>query len=460
MLHISDPQPGHQNELDTEHHALHTLGTLPTPRTARILRLWIYVIFGIMFIALFLPWQQNITGYGKVTALNPADRPQTIQSVIPGRIAKWFVQEGQFVKAGDTILVLSELKDDYFDPEYLKRLGEQKAAKEQSIAATERQIDAAARQLTALNNALTYSLQKARNKVRQGRLKVLVDSTDYRAYVIDYQIADTQLDRYQKLYDDKGLISLTDLEKRKLKVQESYAKMVSSQNKFFVSKNELLNALIELSSLNAEYADKISKTEGERAAKQSYLAEAQSEYSKLRNKITNVNIRTDNYAVLAPQDAFIVRAAKTGIGENVKEGDPLVTIQPDLPSLAAEVYVRAMDVPLIQKGRTVRIEFDGWPALQFSGWPSVAVGTFKGEVYSVDQTNMADGTFRVLVKPVHEDRDWPTQLRLGSGVYGWVMLDDVPVWYEIWRQLNGFPPSLKGEPEDDKTKAKKDAAKK
>lgn len=458
MAHQSDK---HEHEVDhlIDHHALHTLATLPTPRTAKIFRSWILAILGILVLALFLPWQQNITGYGKITALNPADRPQTIQSIIPGKILKWYVQEGQFVKAGDTILVLGEIKDDYFDPELGRRLQEQKTAKEQSITATEKQISAATKQLEALNNALTFSLQKARNKVKQAKLKVIADSTDLKAAEVDYQIAKVQFDRFQTLYDEKGLISLTDLERRKLKVQETYAKSISQQNKFLVSKNELLNALVELNSLTAEYTDKINKTDGERSAKQAYLAEAQSEYSKLRNKISNVNVRQGNYVVVAPQDAFIVRAAKTGIGENIKEGEPLVTIQPDVPSLAAEIYVRAMDVPLIQKGRVVRLEFDGWPALQFSGWPSVAVGTFAGEVFSVDQVNMPDGKFRVLVKPVKEDREWPTQLRLGSGAFGWVMLDDVPVWYEIWRQLNGFPPSLKAEPEDDKDKAKKEAAK-
>lgn len=455
MLNISDKQEQEHVPQELESRALFALSTLPTSRSAKVLRNWILILLGILIIGLFLPWQQNITGYGKITALNPADRPQTIQSIIPGRISGWYVQEGQFVRKGDTILTLTEVKDDYFDPQLGTRLQEQKVAKEQSIAATERQIVATGKQLEALRNALTFSLQKARNKVKQARLKLIADSTDLRAAEIDYQIATVQLDRFQKLFDEKGLISLTDLERRKLKAQETYAKKISLENKFLVAKNELLNALVELNSLTAEYTDKISKTEGELANKESYLADARSDYSKLVNKISNVNIRIGNYAVTAPQDAFIVRASKTGIGETVKEGDPLVTIQPDVPSLAAEVYVRAMDVPLIQVGRVVRLEFDGWPALQFSGWPSVAVGTFAGEVYSVDQVNMSDGTFRVLVKPVKEDRDWPIQLRLGSGAYGWIMLDDVPVWYEIWRQLNGFPPSLKAEPEDEKSNAKK-----
>ena len=115
------------------------------------------------------------------------------------------------------------------------------------------------------------------------------------------------------------------------------------------------------------------------------------------------------------------------------------------------MYVRAMDVPLIQRGRRVRLQFDGWPAIQFSGWPSVAVGTFGGVVEVIDVVSSTNGRYRLLVRPLRGAGDerahiWPRQLRLGSGVYGWVILDSVPVWYEIWRQLNGFPPSLQGEP--------------
>ena len=123
-----------------------------------------------------------------------------------------------------------------------------------------------------------------------------------------------------------------------------------------------------------------------------------------------------------------------------------------------EMFVRAMDVPLIQKERKVRIQFDGWPAMQFSGWPSVSVGTFGGVVQVIDRVNTENGSFRILVTPDPKDDPWPPQLRLGSATKGWVMLDNVRVWYEIWRQLNGFPPSLYQEPDEaegkDKAKTK------
>ena len=110
--------------------------------------------------------------------------------------------------------------------------------------------------------------------------------------------------------------------------------------------------------------------------------------------------------------------------------------------MAVEMYVQAMDIPLISPGKKVRIQFDGWPALQFSGWPNVSVGTFGGIVQVIDRVDSGKGKFRILVKPDPDETAWPEQLRMGSGIKGWVMLNNVPIWYEMWRQLNGFPPSL------------------
>ena len=242
------------------------------------------------------------------------------------------------------------------------------------------------------------------------------------------------------------MFSLTDLETRRLKVQEDNAKVIAQENKLNVSRQELINAQLDLGTIQADYQEKLAKTMSDRASAVSYRAEAEGEISKLQNKISSVDIRRNLYVIRAPQDGYIVKALKAGIGETIKEGESIATLQPATPSIAVELYMRPMDVPLITPGRTVRLEFDGWPAVQFSGWPTVAVGTFGGEVAVVDAVNSENGKYRILVKPRADDHPWPTQLRLGSGAYGWVMLDDVPIWYEIWRQLNGFPASLKQEP--------------
>ena len=393
-----------------------------------------------LVVVMFLPWQQNIVGKGAITALNPEDRPQNVQNAVAGQIREWRTHEGDFVKKGDTLLIISEVKDDYFDPQILVRTQEQVTAKKQGIVAYKSKISALSQQLSALRNGLGFSLDKAKNKLRQARMKVRSDSADAVAARRNLQVAQDRIQRAEAMYKE-GVISLTDLESRRLKLQEDNAKIVSAEQKLLISKNELINARIELSSVNAEYQKDIAKAESDRSSGLSSLAEGEGELSKLQNKFENIRLRQNQYVVRSPQDGYVVKALKAGIGETIKEGESVVTLQPNQPDLAIELYIEAMDLPLISKDHPVRLEFDGWPALQFSGWPGVSVGTFGGQVATIDRVTSKAGMYRILVKPDKNEHAWPEQVRIGSGVQGLVMLNDVPVWWEIWRQLNGFPPN-------------------
>ncbi len=432
-----------------QHYPLKTLRNLPSSQAGRQLARWMLVFLFILLFVLVLPWTQTIDGTGSVTALTAQDRPQTIQTAIAGRIERWAAQEGQAVKKGDTLLVISEIKDEYFDPNLPLRLQEQLTAKQGSLDATVTKITALDAQITALEAGVAVKLASARNKVKQNRFKVISDSTDLIAQRTNYRIANDRLNRSEMMNRD-GLISLTDLETRRLKIQEDYAKVISQENKLNGSRQEFINARLDLATIQADFEEKRAKAMSDRASAVSYRAEGGGEIAKLANKISSVDVRRGLYVVRAPQAGFVVKAIKMGIGETIKEGEAVATLQPANPTVAIELYVRAMDVPLIERGRKVRLQFDGWPAVQFSGWPTVAVGTFGGEVAVIDAVSSTNGKYRLLVKPAKDDPNekghpWPEQLRLGSGVYGWVMLDDVPVWYEFWRQINGFPPSLKEE---------------
>ncbi|UHG90746.1 HlyD family secretion protein [Spirosoma oryzicola] len=445
MLNISNQQIDEQMFAE---HPLKTLQDLPKPKGGRRLGRWMLFFLFITFIVLLLPWRQNVDGTGTVTALTPQDRPQSLQNAIAGRIERWAAQEGQYVKKGDTILVISEIKDEYFDPNLPQRLREQLAAKQGSRIATDAKIDALDGQMRALGVGVKADLAAARNKVRQSQLQVRIDSADLVAIQRNYQIAVSRLERYEKGYQD-GLFSLTDLESRRITLQQDYAKVIMQENKLNVTRQSLTNARINLDLIQAKYEQEIAKTMSDRSSAVSSQASANNEIAVMRNKISNVAVRRGLYIIRAPQNGYIVRALKAGIGETIKEGESIATLQPDKPTIAVELYVRAMDVPLIQRGRMVRLQFDGWPAIQFSGWPAVAVGTFGGKVVVIDAVSSNNGKYRLLVRPeqLPNDQPWPSQLRVGSGVIGWVMLDNVPVWYEIWRQLNGFPPNLKQEPE-------------
>ena len=424
---------------------MHTLRLLRTHKSARALTIWLLIILTTCGVAMFLPWRQNIRGKGKITALSPADRPQTVNSVIGGRIESWYVQEGQFVQAGDTLVKVSEIKQEYFNDDILDRMQDQITANSQSRDALTQKVLSLEQQALSLSEGMDLSVKKAQNKLQMARLKVASDSADMVAARVDYEIAQRQFQRQQTLYD-QGLKSLTDLEKRKLKLQETKAKVVSAENKLGSTRNELLSAQIELSSIRAEYDAKIAKTRAEQNATRSYIEEISAKQAGLKNKYAGTEVRRSQYYLTAPQDGFVVHALRQGIGEIVKEGEAIATVMPDAPSLAAELYVKANDVPLLTRGRKVRLIFDGWPSLQVSGWPSVSVGTFGGKIQVIDLISNEQGLYRILVVPDPEEDPWPEQLRIGSGTHGWAILDRVPVWFEVWRQLNGFPPALKENP--------------
>jgi multidrug resistance efflux pump len=415
---------------------------LKTPHMARNLSLWCGGIMLILIISTFLPWTQNIRSQGRLTTFDPQHRPQTIHSTIAGRIEKWHVPEGQFVAKGDTIITLSEVKDKFFDPNLLVRIDEQIQAKEGALSSTQQKAEALRNQIEALESGLQFSLAKARNKVRQNTLKVQSDSIDLVAARTDYDIAKLQFERQETLYQ-QGLKSLTEFETRKLKLQESQAKLLSAENKFYAARQELLNARIELSSLGAEYQDKISKATSELNSTVAYTHDARGEISKMTNEYANMQIRSSFYHITAPQDGYLTQAMVTGLGETVKEGEAVASIMPANPDLAVELFVKPLDIPLLSVGRKVRLQFDGWPALVFSGWPNVSFGTFGGVVAVIDNID-SQGKYRILVVPDPEQENWPDPLRVGSGVYGWAMLNDVPIWYELWRNLNGFPPDYMG----------------
>ncbi len=399
----------------------------------------LYAIGLILFILLFLPWTQNIRSNANVTALRPNQRPQTIHSIIPGRIEKWYVQEGQFVKQGDTILFISETKEEYLDPNLVANTEQQLKSKEFAVKSYMEKIKANDNQIDALIGSKKLKYEQAVNKLIQVKLKIQSDSIEVSAAKLNYKVAKDQLVRMEELYKE-GLKSLTDLESRKLKLQETQAKVISQENKYISTKNELINAKIELQSINAEYNDKIAKSESEKFASLSNMYDAEATVSKLQNQFTNYSIRSGMYFILAPQDGYITKAIQSGIGELIKEGSEIISIMPSDYELAVEMYVNPMDIPLLEKGQHVQIQFDGWPSVIFSGWPGISYGTYGGEVVAIDNFISENGKYRVLVSHDKNDQVWPKEIRLGAGANTLTLLKEVPVWYELWRQINGFPP--------------------
>lgn len=399
-------------------------------------------------VILFSPWTQTVRLEGEVSVLNPENKPQQITSRIAGRIEKWFIKDGAFVKKNDTIAFISEIKEEYMDSQLIQRVENQIKSKKISIQAYESKVSAIEQQIEAINKSLYLKTEQTKNKIAQVKAKLTSDIADAESSLNNNKVAEEQFKRYDELLE-KGIISKTDLENRKIKVQESYAKKIASENKVSATKNELTNTELELNATLQEYNEKIRKAESDKFSTISLLYEAQGELMKLQNQLSNYSLRSTYYFVLAPQAGFINNLALKGIGEIVKEGGMICNIVPVQKEQAVALYVDPIDLPLIAKGQTIQLVFDGWPAFVFSGWPGLSYGSFSAEIVAFDKTIAPNGKFRVLA--VNKNKPWPYALQIGGGVKGYALLKNVPVIYELWRKANGFPPEFYKKSEIDET---------
>jgi multidrug resistance efflux pump len=448
MLNISKKNPITEN-ID-QYSTVKSLANRPHYKILNKIIIYVSII-GVVI--LFLPWTQNISGSGAVTTLKPNQRPQTIQSAIAGRIEKWYVKEGDYVKKGDTILFISEIKEDYFDPNLVQNTKSQVDAKKMAVESYGGKVSSLSAQINAIENERILKLQQAQNKIRQSLLKVKSDSMDLEAVKTQIKIANTQFNRSVTL-NKEGLKPLTDVEEKRLKLQEVEAKIITQENKLLASKNELINAKVEINRISAEYAEKDSKARSDQFTALSSQYDTEAQVNKLQNQYVNYQIRNGMYYIKAPQDGYVNRAIQSGIGETIKEGTQIVSIMPAKYDIAVETYVSPTDLPLIHKGEKVRIWFDGWPTIVFSGWPNMSYGTFGGRIVAVENFISPNGKFRVLIAPDEKEATWPKQISIGSGAQTLALLDNVPIWFELWRKLSGFPPNYY-QPNVEKTKEKK-----
>ena len=400
---------------------------------------WLLGIILLMLVSMFLPWTQNIRAKGKVTALKQQDRPQELNTIIPGRIEKWYVKEGDFVQERDTILKLSEIKTEYLDPGLTTQVSKQISSKEQSTQAYLAKAEAALNQISAMNEARKLKLSSLDNKISQQLLKISSDSADLVADLNALEAYSRQIEAAQVMLD-KGALSLIEFEKRRVNYQNGKAKVNSAQNKLDQSRQELLNLKIERNSVIQDYAEKIAKTQGERFSSISAATSTEAEIAKLQNQLANYTERQGFLFLLAPQNGQITKAKKAGLGETMKEGDMVVEIVPAVSEKAVEMYVKPMDLPLISMGQKVRFIFDGFPAIVFSGWPGTSYGTFGGQIAAIETSAGPNGLFKVLVTPDPQEKEWPHEIKIGGGANGIALLKDVPIYYELWRNINGFPP--------------------
>ena len=420
------------------------LRLVTSPRTPRrIAKALLWLLCVTIVALLFVPWQQSVKGTGQVVAYAPLERQQTVQANISGRVYQWGegIREGVKVKKDQKIV---EIRD--IDPLAIERYQFQRSAVEQKLQAARDVAAAYQAKLQAVTDAQEMAIAAAQQEVEMAEQKVIAEGQG----VIAAEAAQTQslayYERKSGLLADR-LASPQDVEIAKRKLNESDAKLKQAQ------------AYVE-SAESALAAKKSLLKQKEREA-EGYVATARAEYQKalgdaavVEKELSEIEgklAKQQNQVVSAPRDGTLVRLLANEGGEIVKQGDPLFVLVPESADRVVELWVSGNDAPLITPGKHVRLQFEGWPAVQFAGWPSVAVGTFGGTVVNVDATDNGKGQFRVLALP-DDGSQWPSDnyLRQGVRANGWVLLNQVKLGYELWRQLNGFPPVVSSkEPKDD-----------
>lgn len=233
--------------------------------------------------------------------------------------------------------------------------------------------------------------------------------------------------------------------------ERANAAVLSAGAALNIAERDVATSELDLSKIGTDTAASLASLEGARESARENFAKINADLAKLAVDRSNLNNRVRQQTIVAPRTGRLVRVLKVGTGATVKAGDELATILPDTTDQAVELSVNDNDAPLIAEGRPVRLQFAGWPAVQFTGFPSVAVGTFAGRVRVIDALDDGAARFRIVVEPDYaaiaagKAEPWPTPnlLRPGAEATGWVLLDTVPVGWELWRQFNAFPPTVK-----------------
>lgn len=401
----------------------------------RLLACSLLAIFAIGLPTLvFAPWVQNVSGVGKVVGTTPFERQQTIDTAVEGRVTKWYVIEGTKVKAGGLI---AEISDN--DPMLLERLKEERNLISVRLDQAKSRVDAQAVALHQIELSRRNALESARS-----RIKVAEDHIDVaQNSLISAEAVLTgnklNLDR-TKLGLASGLFSQRQYEQQVQANASSVADVDRAKSSLQAAINEKLARDADYQKIETDFQNSIATAGATIAAGKSDVANSAAEVQRVEVRVAKQATQT----IRAPRDGTVLRLLAQPFGEVLKSGDAIAAFVPDTANLVVELAMDGNDTPLIHAGDPVRLQFEGWPAIQFAGWPSVAVGTFGGRVLLVDATDNGQGKFRILVQPDSNDEPWPSNryLRQGVRTNGWVLLNRVSLGYELWRQFNGFPPTV------------------
>ncbi len=404
-------------------------------------RLAIKLLLLVALIIAFVPWTQTITTTGQLSAYSPYERPQDIEAQITGRINKWHVFEGVRVKQGDLILELSDIDPLFMAPDLLSLLEQRKTALEQNRQAALDRAGQLEKRIKEMQNLVKAAVPSAEARVVEAENKVREAEQTVAAAKIAVDTAELNVGRHKQLAE-RGLVSQRELELTIQAAIASKAELQGAEAALKAAQQGMRALSFGRDQISADVLQRLLDAEASRAGAFADAARATDQLADVSLRLSNLTQRRIASRIYAPIDGTVVRMAEVGPGETVRPGDKLVRISPLSADKAVELWADGLDSPLLNVGRKVRLLFYGIPAIPLPAWPELMAGTYGGVIKVVDQVDDGKGNFRFWVIPDPEDRPWPEQshVRQGTKVMGWVILNRVPLWYELWRRVNLFPP--------------------
>lgn len=409
---------------------------VPPPwRARRLARRVLAILLVFAALLVFAPWVQNVSGEGRVIAYAPGEREQTVDAPISGRVVEWHVIEGQVVESGQ---LLAELADN--DPELESRLERQRDALVERVRALERRFEGLAGRVDAVAGAGRDRARAAEERVRLLEQRVGMERARVEAAKAAEETARLNVTRVAGLRAE-GLASERDLELARLGETETTMARRSADAALAAAVADQASAVASAAEARLDADARVDEAHAMVRSAEAELLAARMSLESAEADLVRQRMRR----VTAPVAGMVLRILVRTGGAQVKAQDPLLVLIPTTEQRAIEVWVDGNDAAIIDAGRKVRLQFEGWPAVQWSGWPRAAVGTYGGEVAFVDAQGDGQGHFRVVVLPDPEDVEWPERrfLRQGVRVKAWFLLDEVRLGFELWRRFNGFPPAFR-----------------
>ncbi|MCP9451802.1 MAG: biotin/lipoyl-binding protein [Nitrospira sp.] len=434
------------DELSVDELAIST--KLPSWEAAQLPRKWRFsarlpflLVLCFLLTIIFVPWTQTVTVTGQLSAYTPYERPQEIEAQISGRLKKWHVFEGEPVKQGDVILELDDTDPNFMSPGLLMFLEQRKLALEKTKTAALARVAQLDKRIGEMRNLLNAAVPSAEARVMEAENKVREARQRVEAAKIAAMTANLNLERHKQLAK-RGLVSEREVE---LAIQTdiaSRADLEAAQASLQAAEQAMKSLDFGRDQVNAEMLQRLFEAEAARDASMLEAARVEDQLADILLRLSNAEQRRLAGQITAPADGTVVKMAKVGVGETVRQGDVLVLIAPTSFDRAIEMTADGLDAPLLNVGRKVKLLFYGIPAIPLPAWPELMAGTYDGVIKVVDQMDDGKGNYRFWVVPDPESRPWPDQshVRQGTKVMGWVILNRVPLWYELWRRFNLFPP--------------------